>query len=516
MTKHEDDIVLVTGSNGRIGDAVMRRLRQQFDNVVGLDRTAPTPPPPDCTYIPVDVTSDESMREGLRVLRSHHGSRIATVVHLAAYYDFLGKPSPKYEQITVQGTRRLLRGLQEGFEVEQFIFASTMLVHRPGVPGLRITEDSPLGPTWAYPESKVRTEEVIHADRGSISSVILRLAGVYDDVCHSPPLAHQIQRIYERQMAGHLYSGETSHGQAFVHMDDVVDAIELAVGHRTRLPKESVILIGEAQTLSYDELQHTFSRLIHGESWETHNVPAPIAKTGAWLQDLIPGQDPFIKPWMINRANDHYALDITRAHDMLDWTPKRSLSETLPKMVAALKADPIDWYREQGLEPTASMKKQAGRTQPSTSQTALDKEPRPTPMKRVRMCTPLMRPPTRRLRRSRLHIIRHTSVRCIPKFRSHRPEIVLVVARSSRSPPRNQRQNIRARCILRLCATNQVPAPFAGCRWSCAALLNTNNLAMSPPARSLSRWPPDRLRNTPVQCTPRSYGVSRATVPSAE
>ncbi len=357
--KHQDDIVLVTGSNGRIGSTVMRRLRRRFDNVVGLDRKAPAPPPPDCVAIPVDITSDESMREGLRVLRAHHGARIATVVHLAAYYDFLGKPSPLYEQVTVEGTRRLLRGLQDGFEVGQFIFASTMLVHRPGEPGLFITEESPLGPTWAYPESKARTEEVIRTERGKIPTVILRLAGVYDDDCHSPPLANQIQRIYERQLSGHLYSGETSHGQSFLHMDDVVDAIELAVERRTALPAESVALIGEPETLSYDELQHSFARLIHGESWETHNVPGPIAKTGAWLQDLIPGQDSFIKPWMIDRANDHYALDITRARKLLDWIPQHSLRTTLPKMVAALKADPIGWYREQGLEPTASMKKQA-------------------------------------------------------------------------------------------------------------------------------------------------------------
>lgn len=73
--KHQDDIVLVTGSNGRIGSAVMRRLRRRFDNVVDLDRKAPGPPPPDCVAIPVDITSDESMWEGLRVLRAHHGAR---------------------------------------------------------------------------------------------------------------------------------------------------------------------------------------------------------------------------------------------------------------------------------------------------------------------------------------------------------------------------------------------------------------------------------------------------------
>jgi len=351
------EIVLITGASGRIGDAVMQRLTGRFSDVVGFDRKAPSPPPLGCIYIPVDITSDDSLQDGLRILREHHGTHIAAVVHLAAYYDFLGKPSPKYDEITVEGTRRLLRGLRDGFEVGQFIFASTMLVHRPGEPGQFITEDWPLGPTWAYPESKVRTEEVIRAERGAIPSVIFRFAGVYDDVCHSPPLANQIQRIYERQLAGHLYSGETSHGQTFIHLDDVVDAIARAVERRAQLPAEAVMLIGEANTLSYDELQHTFSRLLHDESWETHNVPGPLAKVGAWLQDQVPGQDSFIKPWMIDRANDHYALDITRAHDLLDWAPRHSLRKTLPKMVAALNADPLGWYREHGLEPPASMKR---------------------------------------------------------------------------------------------------------------------------------------------------------------
>lgn len=359
--KPEKGIVLVTGCNGRIGSAVVERLAGRFSDVVGLDRNAPAPPPPGCVRIPVDIASDDSVREGLRVLREHHGTRLVSVIHLAAYYDFLGKPSPAYDEITVNGTKRLLRGLREGFQVEQFVFSSTMLVHRPAEPGQFITEDWPIGPTWAYPESKVRTEALIRAERDGISAVFLRLAGVYDDVCHSPPLAHQIQRIYERQFAGHLYSGETSHGQAFVHLEDVVDAIERAVDRRARLQPETTLLIGEPDTLSYDELQHTFMRLIHGKSSETHNVPGLIAKVGAWVQDHMPGQDPFIKPWMIERANDHYALNIARAREVLGWQPRRSLRETLPKMVAALQADPIGWYREHGLEPPPSLVKKPER-----------------------------------------------------------------------------------------------------------------------------------------------------------
>ncbi len=361
--KKENGIVIVTGSSGRIGDAVMRRFVDRVGGVVGFDRKAPGPPPLGCTAVPVDIASDESVTEGLRIIREHHGSHVVSVIHLAAYYDFFGEPSEKYDEITVQGTKRLIRGLREQkFEVEQFVFSSTMLVHKPAEPGQFINEDWPIEPTWAYPESKVRTEKVIHDERGDIPAVLLRIAGVYDDMCHSIPLAHQMQRIEQREFTSSIYSGSTSHGQSFVHMDDLVDAIELTVEHRADLPPEVPILIGEAEPLSYDELQHTFARLLHGEDWETLEVPgvlAPLAKAGAWVMEKLPGADPFIKPWMIDRANDHYALDISRAKTLLGWEPKRTLRETIPKMIDALKADPVKFYRANDLELTSKLEKQA-------------------------------------------------------------------------------------------------------------------------------------------------------------
>jgi nucleoside-diphosphate-sugar epimerase len=352
--KPHQGIIIVSGSNGRIGDAVMRRLVRQHAAVIGFDRKAPKPAPPGCVHVSVDMTSDESVRDGLRLIREHHGLHVASVIHLAAYYDFFGAASTKYEQITVQGTARLLRELHaQNFQVEQFMFSSTMLVYRPGEPGEFINEDWPTEATWAYPASKVRTEQLIRDKRGNIPAVLLQIAGVYDDVGHSIPIVNQIQRINERQFTSRFYSGSTAHAQSFLHMDDLVDAIEQAVNRRATLPPETVVLLGEPEALSYDELQHTISRLIRGGGQETIAIPtplAPFAKVGAWVLDKLSGGKSFIKPWMIDRANDHYALDITRARTLLGWTPTRSLRETLPKMVAALKADPVGWYRENDLK----------------------------------------------------------------------------------------------------------------------------------------------------------------------
>jgi nucleoside-diphosphate-sugar epimerase len=344
----ESDIVLVTGSSGLIGQPLVRRLARSF-RMIGFDREGWPNPPKEAECVCIDLTSDESVQAAFERVRYAYGDRIASVVHLAAYYDFSGEPSPLYDEITVQGTGRLLRALQQ-FAVEQFVFSSTMLVHAPCEPGERITEDWPLDPKWDYPRSKVATEELIRRERGPIRTVSLHIAGVYDDECHSIPVANQIQRIFERTLTSKVFPGDISRGQSFVHLDDVVAALVETVENRARLGAEETFLVGEPDTLSYDELQRMLGRLIHNEEWETRSIAKALAKTGAWLEAHIPGEEPFIKPWMVDLADDHYALDITRARQTLGWQPQRSLRETLPRMVAALKADPIRFYKSNKLE----------------------------------------------------------------------------------------------------------------------------------------------------------------------
>ena len=49
------------------------------------------------------------------------------------------------------------------------------------------------------------------------------------------------------------------------------------------------------------------------------------------------------------------SLDVTRAKDVLGWVPQHTLRKSIPQMVAALKADDLGFYRENGLEPAEWM-----------------------------------------------------------------------------------------------------------------------------------------------------------------
>nr|WP_300378361.1 vitamin K epoxide reductase family protein [Henriciella sp.] len=349
-------LLVITGAAGALGSALVAALGQNF-RIIGLDVPGQKA---DCELIPCDLTSDNSIQEALGRIREDHGSKIAAVIHLAAYFDFTGEQHPLYKKLNVEGTRSLLNGLQD-FEVGRFIYSGTMLVHQASDPGMPISEGTELNPKWAYPQSKAAAEEAIRQSHGDIPYTLLHLAGVYDEHSAVPTLSEQIRRIYERDPHGHAYAGSLDVGQAFVHKADMVEAFKRTVERRQNLPEENTILIGEPETLSYGELQDELARLIHGETeWRTFTLPKPLAAVGAWLEaksepvvpdDIDHGEKPFIRPFMVDMADDHYELNIERARRLLDWEPKYRLRNVLPDMVASLKNDPVEWYETNGITP---------------------------------------------------------------------------------------------------------------------------------------------------------------------
>lgn len=350
-------LLLITGASGNLGRSIAGAFVDDFQ-VVGMDRKAKEGI--GFPMVEADLSSDESVQQALQQIDDRYGRQIAAVIHLIAYFDSSGEENPLYETVNVEGTRRLLKGLRN-FEVERFVYASTMLVHAPGRPGETINEDSPYGPLYVYPRSKLAAEEAIRAEHGDMPYVFLRFAGVYDEYTAVPTLAQQIARIYERDFESYFYSASPLVGQSMLHRDDMVDAVRRTVERRRELPAETALLIGESQAFGYDALQDEIGYLIHGqEDWPTLRLPKAVAAAGAWaqakLEPAVPdaldqGEEPFIRPYMVEMSDAHYALDIRRAHELLGWWPQHDLKNTLPDIVAALKRDPLRWYKANGMTP---------------------------------------------------------------------------------------------------------------------------------------------------------------------
>ena len=374
----KDKLLIVTGSSGRIGKAFiadfLRKNPQEY-SIVGLDLFAPVESIENFefikTYLSAERPTDPKMNAAdaldlhgaLAQIKKKHGNHITSFIHLAAYYSFLDGDWPQYEDITVNGTKRILESLSKDFKCDQLIFTSTMLVHKPTEPGHPINENTPLPAAedaWLYPRSKILTEKIIHDLGKDISQItILRICGLYDDDCNSIPLSNQIQRIFEQLMPDALlFPGNSKHGAPFMHMKDMVAVLAATVEKRAKLLREITFLVAEPETLSYDTLQREFGKLINGKEMRTIRIPSIIAIVGSWLQNALPlmpkwdshgffidKRKPFIQPWMIPHADDHYELDLSLAKKHLDWTPKHSLRHEMAKMIEKLKAHPVKWYK---------------------------------------------------------------------------------------------------------------------------------------------------------------------------
>ena len=354
-TENEIPIVLITGATGKLGRALAQALKGSY-TIVGLDRR--TDSSAGFEVFAADFSSADSIELALQRVRQRFGNHFASVLHLVAYFDFTNEDNPLYRSVNVEGTRHLLRGLQQ-FDVEQFVYASSMLVHAPCKPGERIDETHPIAPGWTYPKSKADAEAVVRQEHGKIPYVNLRLAGIYDSRSMVPTLARQMARIYERDFQSYFYSGSPLVGQAMLHRDDMVQAFRLAIDRRAQLEPQLDVLIGEDHAMGFDAMQDELGRLIHGEEdWPTLVVPKSMAAVGAWAQDklepVIPdlidkGEQPFIRPFMVRMADDNYALDTLRARKLLGWEASHRIKNELPAMVEAMKAEPAAWYARHGI-----------------------------------------------------------------------------------------------------------------------------------------------------------------------
>lgn len=325
-----------------------RTLSGQY-HIIGLDVSPPSESFDNFEFREVDLTDSNEVAVAFDAIREQTEGQIASVLHLAAYYDFTGEDSALYNELTVEGTRRLLDALQHFECVEQFVFSSTLLVMMPDEQP--IDEDDPTRAEWPYPASKLTTERVIHEHRGSIPTVILRIAGVYDHHCHSWPVSQQIARIYEKQWESYFFPGDPDHGTSLVHLDDLVNAVSLTIERRHELNDEDVFLIAEPDVMTYGELQDQIGNLIYHQDWTTIRIPKVVAKAGARVMSKFADdeRDVLIKPWMVDLADDHYEAEISKAQQKLGWSPIHRLRDVLPFMIDHLRKSPQRFYEDNHL-----------------------------------------------------------------------------------------------------------------------------------------------------------------------
>jgi nucleoside-diphosphate-sugar epimerase len=145
--------VLVTGSSGFIGQALVRRLRAEGCDVAGLDKA-----PAATTDCVCDILDAAGLAEIVRQFSPD------ALVHLAARIDLDEKVDLAGYAANIDGVANVIAAIRLTPSVKRAIWTSSQLVCRVGyVP----TGDTDYAADTLYGQSKIRTEQIVREHDGA-------------------------------------------------------------------------------------------------------------------------------------------------------------------------------------------------------------------------------------------------------------------------------------------------------------------------------------------------------------
>jgi nucleoside-diphosphate-sugar epimerase len=304
--------VLVTGSGGYLGAAVVPALLAARHEVVGLDTGLFS----GCTFGPPPVIVP-TLTKDLRDVTGSDLEGIDGVVHLAAVSnDPVGERDPQTtHDINHLATTSLARAAREA-GVTRFAYSSTCSVYGASGGDALVTEDAPMAPVTAYAVSKVAAEQDLHelCDE-SFTTVALRNATVYG---LSPRL--RLDVVVNNLVASAVLTGQVlvmSDGtpwRPLVHVDDVAQAF-LSV---LEAPADAVA--GQSFNTGRD-----------GENYRVSEVAEAVAAAVPGAEVVITGE----------AGNDprSYRVDFTRLSAAVPaYVPRWTVPEGAAQLAAAFAA----------------------------------------------------------------------------------------------------------------------------------------------------------------------------------
>ncbi|GGJ00081.1 dTDP-glucose 4,6-dehydratase [Alicyclobacillus cellulosilyticus] len=302
---------LITGGCGFVGATLVRKLRQQGEEVVSIDRrfTEGNTGDPGHHYYQADILDVGRLVE----LMQRH--RVARVIHTAAISHPVVSREVPYQTVMVNalGTAAVFEAARVAGVRRVVNFSSECAYGNNRDEGV-VFETSRLLPTTPYGVTKVFTEHLarVYSDLYGMEIPSLRPGWIYGP--------GQFMQCYLKTMLRNAIDGvptvEEQGGEyrfQYVHVEDVADAAWLAA---------TVPGVGAEVFNITAGVQHSY--------WE---VAAEVKK-------LFPDAVIDIGPGTIDVLDENGVFDITKAQRVLGWRPRYDLASGIRQYAAWLREHP--------------------------------------------------------------------------------------------------------------------------------------------------------------------------------
>ncbi len=304
--------IVVTGASGFIGTALCRRLLSRGHTVRAAVRHSPPPAAPGLQHVRVpDIAAD--FDRGALLDDADAVVHLAAIAHRSASEALL-------RRVNVDATLRLAEAAAG--RVPRFVFLSSVKVHGEDSGAGAFRESDSLRPEDDYGRSKSAAEQGLAelAARTGLELTVIRAPLVY-----GPGVKANFLRLLRWVDSGWpLPFGSLNNRRSLVGVDNLVDAIALCAEHPGA---DGPFLVGDAGPVSTPALVSGIASAL-GRPARLVRVPASVLLTAGALA---------CRREEMRRLTGNLVVDASRARQVLNWSPLRSLQETL--------AETARWFR---------------------------------------------------------------------------------------------------------------------------------------------------------------------------
>lgn len=289
--------IVVTGGSGFIGQALVKRLRTLGHYVLVLDKQLPPNGSERGDLKLVDITQFDELSKAIP-------EKIDVICHLAGLVADDANSNP-YQAVYINelGVANVLE-ICRIHKIPKILFASTFLVYEncgwDFVDEMTAIDVRNLGP---FSRGKLFSEQLIkdYQKKHGIQYTIMRFGSVYGCGNGSNVIRTFIEQGLKREPI--IVWGEGKRTRQFIYLEDLVDAIVLALDQKDELFN----ICGEDQTSTRSILDS--------------------------LQNLVPDLNVSFDLTKKEKVEAYY-ISIKKAADKLGWVPKTPIDEGLKQTVA--------------------------------------------------------------------------------------------------------------------------------------------------------------------------------------
>lgn len=293
-------MILVTGASGHLGKSLASALLADGNSVrILVDKNNP------------QIDGAEIMKGHLLNIESLKAavSGVDTIYHLAAIVDYSSVNKQLMYDVNVTGTKNIL----SVSKASRFIYMSSTSVYGNKMLENPATPATKCNPSTYYGKTKMLAEKLVF-DAGGI---VVRAPVIFGNGFNGP-FIDLMQRLESKSMP---IIGNGQNRLQWVHIDDLIDALELAMkkGERGR-----AYIIAGKEVVTQLQLYSMISNAM-GIAPPAKHVPSYLVYALAYCQkmkSMITKAEPKIKLEYLRRIASDRTFDISMATSDLGFNPK--------------------------------------------------------------------------------------------------------------------------------------------------------------------------------------------------